>query len=184
MAWLPSKRLRSQRAVLFAALAAATLAAGALALFAPAGCGGSDCNQICRPGQVYIGSADGVTAIPLAGYAFSGPACPPNYGKTCVPPQSGDGCAYFTVTGLGPGACDVGLVFSDRPAEIIHLEFGAPQPCCPGYRVVGDWTFIVPASADAGISGNLSGADAITIVVDAGASDASDDAATDGGATD
>jgi hypothetical protein len=188
MTWLPWTRLRSIRAALFAAVAAGALGVGALALFAPAGCGGSDCKVICGPGQAYIGSADGKTAIPLAGYEFSGPACPPNYGKTCIPPQSGYGCAYFTVTGLGPGACDVGVVFSDRPAEIIHLEFGASKTCCPGFPVVGDSTFIVPANPDAGITGNLSGADAITIVVDGGASDATDDAAdggvTDGGVTD
>ena len=54
--------------------------------------------------------------------------------------------------------------------------------CCQGYPVVGDSTFIIPDNPDAGITGSSGGADAVTIVVDAAASDGPDAGADGDGA--
>ena len=72
------------------------------------------------------------------------------------------------------GACDVEVVFSDRPTEIVHTQFGPPiqQGCCKGYTIVGDSVFVIPNSPDAGISGVDGASDQVTIVVDGGTSDA------------
>jgi len=127
---------------------------------------------------IYIGSADSVTQVPITGIDPEGPACPP-YGVFCLGTQAAGGCTHFTITGQRPGICDVGILFSDRPPEIVHLEFGEERACCPGYAPLGDTRFIIPASPDAGITGQTTGADAITIVVDAGGSDAVDGASSD-----
>jgi hypothetical protein len=172
MTSLPSRTSRRARTALVALLAAGALGAAAAAVFAPTGCS-SNCNEPCGPGQVYIGSVDGRMQLPITGIALFGPACPP-YGVSCIGPPDIGGCSYFTVTGLHPGACDVGIAFSDRPAELVHLQFGESRTCCPGYPVVGESTFIVPTNPDAGIAGVDSGADAVTIIVDGGTDGAAD----------
>ena len=162
-------------AVAIAMTGTAALVAGLS--FTPAGCT-SDCKTVCPMPYVYIGSADSVTQVPITGIDPEGPACPP-YGVFCLGTQAAGGCTHFTITGQRPGICDVGILFSDRPPEIVHLEFGEERACCPGYAPLGDTRFIIPASPDAGITGQTTGADAITIVVDAGGSDAVDGASSD-----
>ena len=75
------------------------------------------------------------------------------------------------------------IVFHDRPAEIVHTEFGPPiqQGCCKGYTIVGDSVFVIPDNPDAGITGLDGGTGAVTIVPDGGLSDG---AASDGAASD
>ena len=86
-----------------------------------------------------------------------------------------------------------------RPSEVVHLEFGEVRACCPGYPVVGDSSFFIPADPTMPIygAGHLN-PDAVMIVVDGGpdgateaGTDATDDApgdatqdATDDGAAD
>jgi hypothetical protein len=173
----PFGRRARVAAVAVAITGAAALAAGLS--FTPAGCS-SNCKTECPMPFVYIGSADSSTQIPVSGIELQGPACPPNYGIFCIGTPSVGGCTHFTITGQKPGTCDVGIHFSDRPSEIVHLEFGEEQACCSGYPPLGDTRFIVPSSPDAGISGQTSGADAVTVVLDAGTPDgADDDAAAD-----
>jgi hypothetical protein len=165
-------------------LVATIAAAGFLAaiLLAQPGCT-SNCNKPCLPTYVYIGSADAVTQIPVTGIFLDGPACPAAYGVTCIGTQDTGGCTHFTISAIAAGTCDVGITFSDRPSEIVHLEFAPIESCCPGYPVTGDSTFTVPADPTQPITGNLSGPGRTTIVPDGGV-DAADGATGDGGADD
>jgi hypothetical protein len=173
------------RLFLLAATAGA-VGLGAAALVAQPGCS-SGCDTLCAASYVYIGSPDGRTQIPLTGIVLQGAACPPAYGITCIGPPDIGGCTHFTITGQTEGTCDVGLTFSDRDAEVIHLSFGPTQHCCPGYPVIGDSSYYVPADptksvygADGGGTGN------VTIVPDAGPDGNASDAGTpdDSGAAD
>jgi hypothetical protein len=167
-------------------LLVATIAAlgfvGAILLAQP-GCSNSNCNKACLPTYVYIGSADAMTQIPVTGIYLDGAACPAPYGVTCIGTQTTGGCTHFTITAIAQGTCDVGITFSDRDSEIIHLEFGPIESCCPGYPVNGDSTFTVPADPTQPITGNVSGAGRTTIVPDGGV-DAGDGATGDGAAGD
>jgi hypothetical protein len=188
--------MKSISRLLFLAAATAGVGLGVAAVFAQPGCS-SNCNTICAATYVYIGSPDGLTQVPIAtgGIFLDGTACPPGYSVTCVgPPQTG-GCTHLTITGQQPGVCDVGLKFTDRPSEVVHLEFGELETCCPGYPVVGDSSFFIPADPTMPIYGaNHLNPDAVVIVVDGGAdgdvdagagagTDATDDAPADGGMT-
>ena len=188
--------------LLFLAAATAGVGLGVAALVAQPGCS-SDCNTICAATYVYIGSPDAMTQVPIAtgGIFVGGPACPPAYSVTCVGTLDMGGCTHLTITGQQPGLCDVALNFTDRPSEVVHLQFGELKHCCPGYPVVGDSNFFIPADPTMPIygAGHLN-PDAVMIVVDGGAdgavdagTDATDDApaagdatqdATDDGATD
>ena len=164
------------------AIAAATGVAGIAVLVAPVGCT-SDCKSNCPPASIYIGDLDN-TQLAINAIGVQGPACPPQYGVSCA----GDGhtttCTHVTITGFAEGTCDVVIVFADRPTEIVHTQFGPPvhQGCCSGYTIVGDSVFVIPTSADAGISGVDGPSDQVSFQVDGGASDAGDGGATDAGA--
>ena len=77
------------------------------------------------------------------------------------------------------------IIFHDRPAEIVHTEFGAPihQGCCTGYEIIGDSVLVIPENPDAAITGVDGSTDQVTIVVDAGADDGGSDGG-DGGVSD
>jgi hypothetical protein len=144
------------------------------------GCG-SNCGTNCPNATVLIANPDN-EELPIDDILVDGPACPPGYGVYCA---GGPGtiCTHFTITGVAQGFCDVLIVFHDRPDEIVRTEFGPPiqQGCCKGYSIVGDSVFVIPTNPDASIHGLDGGTDAVTIVVDAGASDASDAGANDAG---
>ena len=170
---------RSHRIAAIAATSAAAVAIITLAAFvAQTGCG-SNCGTNCPNATVFIGNLDNAE-LPIDDILVDGPACPPGYGVYCV---GGPGtiCTHFTITGVAQGFCDVLVVFHDRPDEIVRTEFGPhiQQGCCKGYSIVGDSVFVIPANPDASIHGIDGGTDAVTIVVDAGANDASDAGAND-----
>jgi hypothetical protein len=182
----------SKTKLLLSVLTIAAAAAGfAAALFGNSGCG-STCAQNCPATTVYIGSNDNheLNGI-LTNLDVMGPACPPSYGLGC----SGDGtttiCTNVTITAQHPGACDVLLVFSDRPSEIVHLKFGetvnANGSCCRGYPVIGPSVYTIPDKPTGPIySGGFDGGpidtDAVTVLTDAGTTTTKPDAARDAGA--
>jgi hypothetical protein len=161
-----------------AAAMVATGAAGvivAAAVAAPTGCA-SDCGSNCPNATVYIGNLDN-RQLWIDDILVSGPACPPQHGVYCIGDGVTTSCTHFTITGQAQGICDVLIVFPDRPAMIVRTEFGPPiqQGCCKGHTIVGDSIFVIPANSDAGISGVDGPSDAVTTVVDGGASDAGGD---------
>lgn len=169
-----------------AAIVAASAAAAAViviaVMLAQAGCGGT-CGSNCPSPTVYIGSLDN-QQLWIDEILVDGPACPPQYGVYCIGDGVTNSCTHVTITGTKQGICDVLLVFRDRPAMIVRTEFGPPiaQGCCKGHTIVGDGVFVIPANPDAGITGVDGGTDAVSIFVDAAASDATGDATADAGA--
>jgi len=162
---------------LLPSLAVVLCAGFALALLTAHGCAGN-CGSNCPLNFVQIGSADNVQlTIPNGGLAWRGPACP-NYLPTC----QGDGvttnCSHILVYGASEGACDVLLAFSDRPAEVVHTEFGPhiTQGCCAGFSIEGPKVFYVPDSPTKIIYAD-GGTDAVSFLPDA-----SDGGAADGSA--
>jgi hypothetical protein len=164
-----------------------------LALFTAHGCV-SNCAGNCMPSMVYVGSADNyeLNGI-LTDLEVNGPACPPRSGITCL----GDGqttvCTHVGIASSQPGACDVLFVFSDRPSEILRLQFGPPVnsngSCCKGNTVLGPSVYTIPdkptgpiysGSPDAGTYDT----DAVVVLTDAGAASKTDAGAADAGAAD
>jgi len=174
-------RARNRIAVIaVTVIAAAGAAVLAVAVFAaPTGCQ-SSCGTNCPNNSVYIGDLDNVQ-LPIDQILVSGPACPHPQAVYCVGDQYTTNCTHFLVTGVAQGTCDVLIVFADRPAEIVHTQFGPAiqQGCCSGYTIVGDSVFVIPENPDAGIAGLDGGTDAVTIVVDGGTGDAAVDGGTD-----
>ena len=66
------------------------------------------------------------------------------------------------------------LAFTDRPSMAIRTQFGPATTvgCCGGYPVVGDWLFTIPIASDAGIYGGDGNTDAVSLLTDAGVTDA------------
>jgi len=165
--------------------AIAAAVAGLIALsvvVAPTGCA-SNCRTNCPTVSVYIGNFDNVQLF-ISDIAVEGPACPSASGVYCVGDNNvTTNCTHFTITGVGPGFCDVTIFFADRPAEVVHTQFGPPvqQGCCTGYSIVGDSVFVVPDNPDAAIGGLDGASDQVTVVVDGGTSDGND---ADGETTD
>ncbi len=150
----------------------------ALAVFTAPGCA-SSCGENCPTTTVYIGSNDNheLNGI-LADLEVNGPACPPRYSVLCVGDMSTTGCTHTSITGTQPGWCDVEFVFSDRPTEVLHLQFGptmnANGSCCRGYPVVGPSLYVIPDKPTGPIYSGTQGTgtystDAITILTDAAA---------------
>ncbi len=185
--WKPFSSLK-----LFSSLTASALVGFLLAVFtAQHGCA-SNCASNCPAATVYIGSND--DAELSIGFDVNGPACPPASAVLCTGDESTTYCTHTTVTGVGPGRCDVLVQFDPytdgRPSEVIQLEFGArtsaPGTCCKGYPVLGPSTYIIPDHpAGGGIYATIDGGnreyDAIFILHDGGA-DAGDSGARDAGA--
>lgn len=169
-------RIAAVAVTVIAAVGAAVLAVAVLA--APTGCA-SNCGTNCPANFVYIGDLDNVQ-LSIDQILVNGPACPNPQAVYCVGDNYTTNCTHFIITGVAPGACDVLIVFHDRPAEIVHTQFGPPiqQGCCQGYTIVGDSVFVIPDNPDAGITGLDGGMDAVTIVVDGGTGDAGLDGGT------
>jgi hypothetical protein len=148
---------------------AAVLSIAALT-FLPVGCG-STCGSNCPVATVTINAAAGFT-IPAQQLAWSGPACPP-YRPVCRADPQNLNCTHIDVMGFAEGACDLTIVFGDRPTEIVHIEFGprVTQGCCAGFTVAGDTAFTVPVDPGGVIQGSDGGTDAVTVIRDAGAGD-------------
>jgi len=166
-------------AVAVTAIAAAGAAILAVAAFAaPTGCA-SNCGTNCPNNSVYIGDLDNVQ-LPIDQILVNGPACPHQQAVYCVGDNYTTNCTHFIITGVAPGYCDVLIVFHDRPAEIVHTQFGPAiqQGCCVGYTIAGDAVFVIPENPDAGITGLDGGTDAVTIVVDGGTADVAVDGGT------
>jgi hypothetical protein len=157
-----------------ATVAAIAVAVTGAAVVAPTGCS-SNCASDCPSASVYIGNLDN-QQLNIDDIIVNGPACPPQYGVYCVGDLHTTTCTHVTITGTKPGTCDVLILFPDRPAQIVHTEFGAPiqKGCCKGYSIIGDDVFVIPTSADAGVSGVDGSSDQVTTYVEAGATDASD----------
>jgi hypothetical protein len=161
---------------LLAIVGAIAVAVMAVTVVAPTGCAGN-CASNCPNATVYIGNLDN-QQLAIDNILVNGPACPPLEGVYCIGDGFTTSCTHLTITGVTQGACDVLVIFPDRPAQIVHTEFGPPikQGCCKGYSIIGDEVFVIPANPDAGIVGLDGGMDQVTTVVDGGA-----DAAGDGG---
>jgi hypothetical protein len=127
---------------------------------------------------VYIGNLDN-KQLSIDNILVNGPACPPQDGVYCIGDGFTTSCTHLTITGVTQGSCDVLVIFPDRPAQIVHTEFGPPikQGCCKGYSIVGEEVFVIPDSPDGGISGLDGGNDQVSIYTDAGVADADTDAA-------
>jgi hypothetical protein len=153
-------------------LAAIGLAVTTVAFVAPTGCAGN-CASNCPNATVYIGNLDN-QQLSIDNVLVSGPACPPQDGVYCIGDGFTTSCTHLTITGVTQGACDVLVIFPDRPAQIVHTEFGPPikQGCCKGYSIVGEEVFVIPSSPDGGISGLDGGNDQVSIYTDAGVADA------------
>jgi hypothetical protein len=160
---------RTQFALLFASLAAAVGLSGC----------GSNCQSNCPNVTVSIIAVDNTVNAPIIDLVWlGGPACPP-YPPICRGEGYTTSCTHVDITGFASGGCDLGIVFSDRPAEIVHAEFGPPvmQGCCTGFTIVGESLFFIPRSAADSIYGADGGSDAVTVVRDGGddTRDAGDD---------
>ena len=157
-----------------AALGAIAAAVMAVTFVAPMGCAGN-CKSNCPNATVYIGNLDN-KQLDIDNILVNGPACPPLEGVYCIGDGFTTSCTHLTITGVAQGKCDVLVIFPDRPAQIVHTEFGPPikQGCCKGYSIVGDEVFVIPSSPDGGISGLDGGNDQVSIYTDAGVADAAD----------
>lgn len=171
-----SPGFRRIRAVAVLATAAAAVVV-ATVLVSQTNCT-SNCATNCPPATVYIGDLDNVQLY-IDDIVVSGPACPPQYGVYCLGDGATTTCTHVTITGMTQGYCDVTILFHDRPAYVVHTEFGPPimQGCCRGYSIVGDSVFVISSSADAGISGVDGASDAVRLA-DGGTAD------NDGGVAD
>ncbi|HVY40851.1 MAG TPA: hypothetical protein VHM31_23090 [Polyangia bacterium] len=178
------------------ALAVAATAGFVAAVFTGGGCA-SDCGNNCQDATVWVGSANNkeLNGI-LLGFDVNGPACPPASALGCLGDRETTSCTHVLIAAQQPGACDVLFIFSDRPNEILRLQFGptvnANGSCCKGYPPLGPSVYTIPAkptgpiysgSADAGTYST----DAVVVLTDAGAGtdasrDAGRDAAHDAGA--
>ena len=168
--WEPFSSLK-----LFSSLTAAALIGVLLAVFtAQHGCA-SNCAGNCPITDVYIGDIDNYElANVVTGFAMSGPACPAATG--CVGDRATTVCTHFTLTASMPGSCDFYVTFSDRPTEVVHLEYGPTQnsngSCCRGYPVLGAKTYVIPDHASGGPIYPLNGIDGgvsnVTVLTDGG----------------
>jgi hypothetical protein len=163
---------------LLPSLTIALLAGFALAVLTAHGCAGN-CGTNCPANIVQIGSPDGAPlAIPNGGLAWSGPACPPGL-PTCLTSSADTICNYIDVYGSSEGACDLTISFSDRPAEIVHIQFGPriTQGCCSGFQIEGPEVFYVPSK---GLIYADGGTDAVSLVPPDASADGGD-GGVDGG---
>ena len=169
-----------------------TLAAAvgfALATLGSHGCT-SNCAANCPATTVYIGNLDNheLNGV-LVDLAVNGPACPDADSVICVGDMSTTGCTHTTITAPRAGWCDVLFAFSDRPNEILRLEFSdtinANGSCCQGYPVVGPSVYTIPDKPTGPIYSGTAGTpsydtDAVVVLTDAGA-EAGTDAGADAG---
>src|SRR5262245_39657196 len=98
-------------------VAAAAAVIGGAVFVAQTSCT-SNCATNCPPATVYIGSLNN-KQLYIEDFVVKGPACPPQYGVSCVGDGVNTSCTHVTITGFAQGVCDVTVVFPDRPAENI-----------------------------------------------------------------
>lgn len=165
---------------------AATAGLGfALAVFTAPGCA-SNCGANCPESSVYIGTDNNqeLNGI-LTDIEVNGAACPPQSSVTCWGDRVTTVCTHTLITGTQPGRCDVLFVFSDRPSEIVRLQFGpvtnANGSCCNANPVEGPSVYIIPPKPTGPIhSGSVDAGtydtDAVVVLTDAAAHDAGADA--------
>ena len=141
----------------------------------------SHCGSNCPITTVRI-TAEVNLDLPILDVAWIGPACP-RFLPTCRGDElTGTLCTHLDVPGSTEGICDVLIAFTDRPSMAIRTQFGpaVTQGCCGGYPVVGDSVFTIPVASDAGIYGGDGNRDAVSVITDAGPTDAgAGDAGTD-----
>ena len=157
------------------------LALTAAAALSATGCS-SHCASDCPVTTVRITGTVNLD-LPIRDVAWVGPACPA-FLPTCRGDDLNTICTHIDVPGRAEGICDVLIAFTDRPSMAIRTQFGpaVTQGCCGGYPVVGDWLFTIPIASDAGIYGGNGNHDAVSVITDAGVSDAdTGDAPSDSG---
>jgi hypothetical protein len=170
-------------AVLGLASTAVLAAAGMVAVTVTVpGCGSCD---ICPATTVIVASTTNAD-LDIRNLFWAGPACP-SANPECRGDDMTTTCTHVSITAAAPGECALVITFGDRPAEVVHAEFGTQAPsqkCCGGFPVIGDQFFTIPANPDGGsIYGGDGDTDAVSFLPDGGAADASDAAdAADGGA--
>jgi hypothetical protein len=162
---------------LLSSLSAAGLVGFLVAVFtAQHGCA-SNCAGNCPITYAYIGDTDNYElANVVTGFAMSGPACPPVDGIGCVGDEMTTICTHFTITASMPGSCDFYVTFSDRPTEVVRLEYGPPQnsngSCCRGYPVLGPNVYVIPNHASGGpiypLNGSDGGVSNVVVLTDGG----------------
>jgi len=151
-----------------------------LAVFTTPACT-STCAQNCPTTTVYISSANNheLNGI-LTDIEVDGPACPDRNSVLCIGDMTTTACTHTTITGQQPGECDVEFFFSDRPTEVLRLQFSqtinANGSCCKGYPVIGPALYTIPDKPTGPIYSGTPGTgtystDAITVLVDGGATD-------------
>jgi hypothetical protein len=134
--------------IVFLGVAAAATIGFVTALLTGGGCA-SNCGADCPATMVYIGSANNqeLNGI-LTDIEVDGDGCPPRAAALCVGDRSTPTCTHVTITAPQPGACNVLFTFSDRPSEIVRLQFGptinANGSCCKGYPVAGPSVYTIP----------------------------------------
>jgi hypothetical protein len=149
---------------LFSSLSVAGVVGFLLAVFtAQHGCA-SNCASNCPITYAYIGDIDNYElANIVTGFAMSGPACPAPDGIGCIGDEMTTVCTHFTISASMPGRCNFYVTFSDRPTEVVELEFGQTQnsngSCCRGYPVVGASTYVIPDHPSGGPIYPLNGID-------------------------
>jgi hypothetical protein len=154
----------------------------ALATLGSHGCT-SNCAGNCPATTVLIGSNDDheLSGI-LTNLDVNGTACPARDSVVCIGDPGVTSCSSVSITAPQAGTCDVLFVFSDRPSEILRLQFGdtanANGSCCRGYPVLGPSVYTIPDKPTGPIYSGTTGTptydtDAVVVVTDAGA-DAAD----------
>ena len=147
------------------------LALTVAAAMAATGCS-SNCASNCPITTVRITGTVNVN-LPIRDVAWDGPACP-TFRPVCRGDDITTICTHLDVPGGAEGICDVKIAFTDRPSMAIRTQFGpaTTHGCCGGYPVIGDWLFTIPVASDAGIYGGNGNHDAVSVITDAGVSDA------------
>jgi len=160
----------------------------ALATLGSPGCT-SNCAGNCPSTTVLVGSNDNheLNGI-LTDLDVNGPACPNRDSVVCIGNPGVTSCSSVSITAPTPGSCDVLFVFSDRPSEILRLQFGqtvnANGSCCRGYPVLGPSVYTIPDKPTGPIYSGTAGTgtydiDAVVVLTDGGADAA--DAGADAG---
>jgi hypothetical protein len=134
-----------------ASILAVTAAATAALVGAAVTTGGcaSNCGGNCPQTTVYVGSNNNqeLNGI-LTDIEFDGDGCPPRSSALCVGDRATTSCTHLTITAPHPGLCNVLFTFSDRPSEILRLEFeptiNTNESCCKGYPVAGPSVYFIP----------------------------------------
>jgi len=175
---------------LFPILALAGAVGFALATLGSHGCT-SNCAEHCPATTVLVGSNDDaeLSGI-LTNLDINGTACPSRGSVVCIGDPGNTSCSSVSITAPQSGWCDILFVFSDRPSEILRLQFSntinTNGSCCQGYPVIGPSTYTIPDKPTGPIYSGTIGTptydtDAALILIDGGADAAHRDGGADAG---